>query len=61
MKRLLSVTALDNESEKVFEEWLNYLLPKDMQMKDLESLAKKAKLSSEALRKLKNRNQKILT
>ena len=52
------MSKLDNDSEKIFDEWLSYLLPKDMKMKELEQLAKKAKLSSEALRKLKNRNRR---
>ncbi len=49
---------LDSDAEKVFEGWLDYLLPKNMSQKELDRLANKAKLSSEALRKLKNRNRR---
>lgn len=49
---------IDDKAEIVFEEWLNFLLPEEMSSKDIENLAKRAKLSSEALRKLRNRNRR---
>lgn len=52
------MAKIDDDVELVFEEWLNFLLPDEMSSKELENLAKKAKLSAEALRKLKNRNRR---
>ena len=52
------MAKIDSDVEKVFNGWLDFLLPEDMTPKELESLAKKAKLSAEALRKLKNRNRR---
>ncbi|MCB9027122.1 MAG: hypothetical protein H6625_12435 [Bdellovibrionaceae bacterium] len=52
------MSKIDSDAERVFNGWLDFLLPDEMTPKELESLAKKAKLSAEALRKLKNRNRR---
>lgn len=52
------MAKIDSDTEKVFNQWLDFLLPSEMTPKELEALAKKAKLSAEALRKLKNRNRR---
>ena len=52
------MAKIDSDAEKVFNGWLDFLLPPEMSPKELDDLAKKAKLSSEALRKLKNRNRR---
>ena len=52
------MSKIDSDAEKVFNHWLDFLLPQEMTPKELDKLAKKAKLSGEALRKLKSRSRR---
>ena len=52
------MAKIDSDAEKIFSEWLDFLLPKEMTSKELGNLAKKARLSAETLKKLKNRDRR---
>lgn len=52
------MAKIDSDAEKVFNDWLDFLIPEEMTVKELEKIAKKSKLSYEALRKLKNRSRR---
>ena len=51
------MARVDTDAKEVFEHWLDFLIPEDLSPKELNSLAKKAKLSIEALRKLRSRHR----
>ena len=51
------MTKIDTDAKEVFKHWLDFLIPEDVSPKELDSLAKKAKLSTEGLRKLKGRHR----
>lgn len=52
------MAKIDADAKEVFRDWLDFLLPEDLSPKELENLAKRAKLSTEALRKLKRRDRR---
>ena len=49
------MAKIDSDSEKIFNSWLDFLLPEEMSSKEIEALAQKSKLSAAALKKLKQR------
>ena len=51
------MAKIDTEVKEVFGDWLDFLIPKSLTPKELKNLAKKAKLSTEALRKLRSRER----
>ena len=52
------MAKIDLDAKKIFNDWLDFLLPKEMTSKEIENLAKKARLSAETLKKLKNRDRR---
>ena len=55
------MAKIDDDAQKVMEAWMDFLIPQDISPKELRDLAKKSRLSSEALRKLKGRHRKGMT
>ena len=55
------MAKIDTDSEKVFNLWLDLLVPPEISTKELEGLAHKSHLSIETLRKFKHRSRKSMS